>query len=630
MTSLLLCVVLAQSTAQAPAPEPTALITGRVVDGVTKSPVSAAVVSLGSPGGTRRAALDSVLTDGDGRYFFDNVPTGRPLSITATKPGWLDGAIGRLRPEGESTPLSLKKDERYATVDLEMWRRSVLSGAVLDEAGEPVVDVLVWAVRRRIFAGHPQMELTTAVRTDDRGAFRLSGLVPGEYTVLLPAMTTSGPITFSGGNAPMEWAQTMTGVGAAPLLVERDNGVAAGDGRNVVTGMTGFASTPPEGAPWMTLPTTFLGGSTTTPSFVRLDPGQERQSLTIAARHVPTQSISGSLVVPGGSAASYALHLLPASMADFPLFDVATAIADAGGAFTFYGIPAGSYVIRVVRVPAPKGPNARAGAAYVDVNHKFMSLSSGGPRGGPPPPVDTEPLLFANEAVTVGETPVRGLTISMRAGVRITGRAEFVGTAPQPAPDALPNLTVEALPANAFAPYMAGQYNVGHFSADGTFTTPSLMPGRYVLTAGAPSPWTVKSITAGGVDVTGLPVDAMTDTGDIVVTYTDRAAAIRGTVSNQEGPDARVSVLMFPAMTEYWANYGNSGSRVRSARASATGTFSMAAPPPGEYLLIAVPEDQIADWRDPANLALLAPRAERVVVRDGESPTVNLTTVRIK
>jgi hypothetical protein len=628
MSYLLLCLVLAQTPPQTPATEGTALITGRVVDGMTKSPVSAAIVSIGAPGFTRRTSIDSVITDGDGRNFFDRITAGT-YNMTVTKPGWLDGAVGRRRPEGEATPFTIKSDDRRSDVELQMWKRSLMSGTVLDEAGEPVVDVLVWAVRRKIFAGRPQMELTTAVRTDDRGAFRLSGLVPGNYSVLLPTMISSGPITFAAGSAPMEWLQTMTGLGGAPLSVDRQSGIAAGDGRNVVTGMTELASGPADSAPWMTLPPTFFGGSSTTPTFVSLEPGQERQGMTIAARRVPTQSISGVLVVPGASAASYALHLLPASMADFPLFDVATAVADASGAFTFYGIPSGNYVIRVVRVPAPKGPNARATTAYVDVNRKFVSISAGFVRGAPPPPVDTEPLLFANEPVTVGDTAVRGLTITLRQGVRLSGRADFVGTAPPPLPDSLPTVPVAAGAANGFVPYMASQYSVGHLSTDGTFTTPSLVPGQYVLAPGATSPWTVKSVTAGGVDVTDLPIDVTSDVGDIVITYTDRVDSIRGTVTAQGAEDPHASVLMFSTRAEHWVDYGHASGRMKRARTSTTGTFSLTARP-GDYFVIAFPDDEIADWRDPAFLAKLAPRAQRVSVRAGESPTLSLSTVSIK
>jgi len=194
----------------------------------------------------------------------------------------------------------------------------------------------------------------------------------------------------------------------------------------------------------------------------------------------------------------------------------------------------------------------------------------------------------------------------------------------------LPNLTVAADAANGFVPYQVRQMMTGWLSPDGTFTTPSLLPGQYVLTPSAPTPWSVKRITAGGADVTGLPIDATTDVSDIVITYTDRLGTIRGTVSDQAGPDSPASVLLFPAKPDQWLNDGNSSARLRSVRTSATGAYLLDAPPAGDYLLIALPGDQLADWRDPATLAALAPRAQRVTVRDEESPTVNLTTVRIK
>ena len=588
------------------------------------------MVSLQTPGAGRRGAVDSVITDGDGRYFFDRVSKGA-YALVATKAGWLDGAFGRRRPEGESSSIEIADGERRPNVELLLWKRSTLAGTLSDEAGEPVVDVLVWAVRRRIISGRPQMELTSAVRTDDHGAFRLGGLLPGDYSVFMPAMISSGPITFSGGSAPMEWYQTMTSIGAAPMSMDRDTGVAAGDGRNVLTGMSDLTTTPEGDAPWMALPPTFLGsGSSTAATFLHLDPGQDRQGVSITARRVPTQRVSGTLVVPGGgTAASHALHLLPASLADFPVFDVATAITDAAGVFTFYGVPAGSYVVRIVKMPAPKGANVRASTAYVDVNRKFVSLSIGGGPGGVPPPVDTEPLLFASEIVSVGDTPVHGLAITLRPGVRISGRAQFDGSAAQPAPEAWPRMSVTVESANGFVPYM--RFQGGRFSDDGTFTTPSLLPGAYVLHPSAPAGWEVKSVIADGRDVTERAFDVSSDISDVIVTYTDHAGAIRGSVvSSQGAPDAGATVLLFPAEPDAWVNYGVVSRRLTSTRTSATGTFMFTPPPPGQYLVVAIPDEQSADWRDPAVLARLAATAQRVIVRDGESATLALTTRSIR
>jgi hypothetical protein len=62
----------------------------------------------------------------------------------------------------------------------------------------------------------------------------------------------------------------------------------------------------------------------------------------------------------------------------------------------------------------------------------------------------------------------------------------------------------------------------------------------------------------------------------------------------------------------------------------ATGAFSIAAPPAGDYLIVAVNEADTGNWRDPAILAKLAAVAERVTVRFGEAVNVNLTTRSIR
>jgi hypothetical protein len=281
-----------------------------------------------------------------------------------------------------------------------------------------------------------------------------------------------------------------------------------------------------------------------------------------------------------------------------------------------------------VKVPAPKGPNIRATTAYVDQNRKFVSMSSGGGPGAPLPPVDTEPLLFANERVSVGDTPVRGVVISLRPGVRISGRAVFDGTSAQPVPDAWPRLAVVPEPANGAVGYQT--YFGGRFSADATFTTPSLLPGSYVLHPSAPQGWTVKSVVAGGVDVTERAFDATSDISEVVITYTDRAGRITGTVNGNGGVDGNAVVLLFPAEPAAWSGYGVTSRRLASVRATVAGTFEFTAPPLGDYLMAAIPEEQSADWRDPAILAKLAAGAQRVAVRDGESPKITLTTRSIR
>jgi hypothetical protein len=52
----------------------------------------------------------------------------------------------------------------------------------------------------------------------------------------------------------------------------------------------------------------------------------------------------------------------------------------------------------------------------------------------------------------------------------------------------------------------------------------------------------------------------------------------------------------------------------------------MPAPPPGEYRLVAIPDEQAADWQNPAFLARAAAVADRITVHDDESVTHDLRT----
>jgi hypothetical protein len=628
MHSLLLCLLVAQAPLQTPAPEPTALVTGRVIDGVTGKPVSAAVVGLQSTTVTRagRAAVNRVLTDEEGRYFFDKLTKGSYL-LTATKPGWMDGAFGRRRPGGGSMTLDLAKDDEHrGDVNLMLWKHAAMSGIVVDEAGEPIVDMQVRAVRRRFVAGRQRLEFAGVARTDDRGEFRIAGLAPAEYTAFMPTEVSAGAAMFGSGSAPDAWYQTMTAVGTAPLVYTRESAVLTGDGRNLINAAAPMQSAPGSGV-WLSVPPTFLGGGTAASTFFRLDSGQNRTGLSLAVHRVPTQTIAGTLIVPGGSAANHVLHLLPADTSDFPLFEVATAIADAAGAFTFFGVPNGNYVIRIVKSPAPKDGQRLALLNSVR-DMPFVATVSNGPGAGGA--IDDEPLYFANETVAVNSQPIKGVTISLRPGVRITGRAEFEGTTPHPAADALARIGVTVEASSGYTPRNAP---AGRFAADGTFKTASLLPGSYVIHPQGPPGWTVKTVNAGGRDITDRAVDITGDLSDVVVTFTDHPGQITGTVaaaSEGSGSLEHVSVLLFPADRESWLNYGAAPRVFASTRAKATGAFMMAAPRPGSYLVAAVPDDQLADWQDPATLAKLAAVAKSLDLRDGESPVVALTVRSIR
>src|SRR5262249_30526735 len=136
------------------------------------------------------------------------------------KPGYLDGEYGRRRPGGQSQPLVLADEQKIGNVRIFMWRQSAILGLVLDEAGEPVVGIQIRALRRTMVGGRRRCVAAGMPGwRDDRGMYRVAGLLPGDYLVAAPSTQVSVPISTareqrqSGGNSP---AVTEIGASVAP------------------------------------------------------------------------------------------------------------------------------------------------------------------------------------------------------------------------------------------------------------------------------------------------------------------------------------------------------------------------------------------------------------------------------
>jgi protocatechuate 3,4-dioxygenase beta subunit len=366
---------------------------------------------------------------------------------------------------------------------------------------------------------------------------------------------------------------------------------------------------------------------------IKVASGEERTGADFVMRLVPTTTISGMLLSPEGPAAHYVLHLVPGDADTFSYDpDAATAVTDESGAFMFLGIPAGQYVVQTTRLsenaPAPPPPPVQAGGNVkteqtVDASGRtIITVTTIGPNGqvqsvnrqtvGPP-------MLWAAMPIVVGEAGVDGVTLSLREGHKISGRVEFSGSAERPPAARLMQIPVVVEPADGrqrtnFQP-------PGRVAADGTFTVSSLLPGRYfVRVGGAPGGWVTQAVSLGGVDVSDVPleIDGKDVTG-VVVTFTDRASDLRGTVRGLKADGEGAAVIVFPSDSTAWKSFGINPRRMRMARVNpVTGAYAFGTMPAGDYFVVAVPDEYSTEWNDPAYLEVLTRVAMRISIGDGE------------
>ena len=189
-------------------------VVGRVIDGTTGNPIRDAVVIAARPG------MQALLTDANGRFAFDGLATG-PVALSAMKAGHYGGLYGQRRPTSPVQSLQLADGERLLDVTLRLWKYAAIGGTVLDEVGEPVVGLAVWAYPKTLVAGRPAIHSSagTLARTDDRGVFRIARLMPGTYVVGLPISENAVPLS-------MVEASAIAGYTASPTARSLSRGLS--------------------------------------------------------------------------------------------------------------------------------------------------------------------------------------------------------------------------------------------------------------------------------------------------------------------------------------------------------------------------------------------------------------------
>jgi carboxypeptidase family protein len=187
LSSLVLATLMVQATASAPA---TGSVAGRVTVDGSNTPVAGARVMLIPFGPPTRPIVVPVgpppqaTTDADGRFVFDRIRPGT-YHVDVQKAGFAPLNDPRLRNE---PPLAVEAGQT-ATLDLRLAKGAVITGRIVDAAGEPMADVRVMAMRpppSNVRSAAPRLipGPGAGASTNDIGEFRLSGLAAGDYYIV--------------------------------------------------------------------------------------------------------------------------------------------------------------------------------------------------------------------------------------------------------------------------------------------------------------------------------------------------------------------------------------------------------------------------------------------------------------
>jgi hypothetical protein len=530
------------------------------------------------------------VTDDAGRFRIANLPAAN-YSVSATKPGFVTTYYGGKRPgRGPGVPVALAEGQQV-TVAMKMMRGAVVTGTITDATGRPAQQSQVQALQYQTIGGERVLRPAYGFSflgsaTDDRGVYRLFGLPPGEYLIAATVRSTTGELRATSA-AEIAWARSL----AQPATGATVGGVAPGAAAPPARSQAvGYAS--------VYFPGTVDPASATT---ISLAAGEERTGVDIALQMVPTARIEGTVVDSEGRVATSAqVTLLPKSIVGDAFLTMPRATSS-GGRFVVAGVAPGTYALTARgRGAGPAGPPA-------------------GGRGASPP------TLWAMSEITVSGEDLSNLELRLEPGLAIPGRVEFQSEAGQKPPNftsVRPSLGPWQTGAGPSVSITVPSVPV---DAEGKFRFPSVVPGRYqasgylsVLNRDQTPPWVMKSVTAGGQDVTDAPLEIRPrdEPPEIVITFTDKVTEISGTLFDAAGrPNSDLSIIMFSANRQFWRQ---GSSRIRPVRPASDGKFKLAGLPPGEYYLAAVTDYEYTDLYDASFLDQLTAGAFKVTLGEGE------------
>jgi protocatechuate 3,4-dioxygenase beta subunit len=524
----------------------------------------------------------TAVTDADGRYEFRDLPAGR-FTLTASKAGFVTINYGQTRPFEAGKALELAEGQALDKADFTIPRGSAISGRIVDEFGEPIADAQVSAMRSTWMNGRRRLQSTGRMaQTNDLGQYRIYGLPPGEYYV---------SATVGAGAAEMVMVERV----AATFVAA---GGSSSGGPSASDPRSGYAPTYYPGTP---------NGHEA--QKIALSIGQEMTSADFSLLPVRLVRITGTVIgsdgrpLEGAMISSAPRNSAEAAHVLFPIGG--SARTDKNGNFTLNNVAPGEYTLtaRGVQVVTSSGEGG-------DRMVFTMTRMIGGDG-------NTE---FGSVPISVGGEDLSNVMIVTSKGTTVSGRVVFEGA--KPANTAPIRVSMMAIDADGPMAMPGGSASL---TPEGTFEIKGVMGQRLVRVNGLPAGWVLKSVTAGGTDVTddGIDVKPNEPLTGLEIVVTQRGTDVTGGVTGDDArPVTDYTLVIFSEDESKWT--APMTRHVTGVRPNQDGRFQVKNLPAWNYYAIAVEYIATGDWQDPEVLHRLKARATRFRLDEGAAKTLDL------
>jgi uncharacterized protein (DUF2141 family) len=290
-----------------------------------------------------------------------------------------------------------------------------------------------------------------------------------------------------------------------------------------------------------------------------------------------------------------------------------TARVQEDGTFSFTNVAPGQYVLQARQNRGGRGGGRRGQAG------PGAAGAAGGAAGTQPAPPE---VLWGESPVFVDGHPVNGVSVTMQAGMKVSGHVVFEGVPP---PTDLTRVRVALAPGTPSQGLDLAQNTPANLDATGNFTIAGVAPGRYtVRVQGQVQNATLKSAMTGGRDILDFPLEVRPnqDVADLTLTMANQTQELSGTLTDALNmPATAYTVIVFSADTKFWTPQSR---RIVSARPGTDGRYIVRNLPPGEYFLAAVTDAEPGEWFDPKFLEQLRPASAHVTLAPNDKKVQDL------
>ena len=228
---------------------------------------------------------------------------------------------------------------------------------------------------------------------------------------------------------------------------------------------------------------------------------------------------------------------------------------------------------------------------------------------------DTDVPQYATQPLAVSSGDPGTLTIVLAPGGTISGTLTMQTTQSAQVLD-LTQLRVVA-PAIDFLG--VGQNPNGRVASDGTFTIEGVAAGPHWIRMQNPQRgWALKSVLVDAREVIDTPIELRSGQKlpNVTLILTDRLTEVNGTVSDERGtPITEHTILAFPLDRSLWRAQAR---QIMTARPDQNGKYLIRGLPPGEYYVTAIDPAEPGEWFEPAFLDQQRANAARLTLGEGD------------